>query len=40
MPRDTVEALIAQSGGRLVRAIEDDACGPGWKSFTYICTRV
>jgi len=39
-PRETVEALIARSGGRLVRAIEDDACGPGWRSFTYICTRV
>jgi len=40
IPRDRVESLIAASGGRLVRAIEDDACGPGWKSFTYICTRV
>jgi hypothetical protein len=39
IPRDRVEVSIATSGGRLVRAIEDDACGPGWRSFTYICTR-
>jgi hypothetical protein len=39
IPRERVEALIAESGGRLVRAIEDDACGPGWRSYTYVCVR-
>jgi SAM-dependent methyltransferase len=39
LARADVEAAIARAGGTLVRAIEDDACGPRWRSWTYICLR-
>jgi SAM-dependent methyltransferase len=39
VPRAAVEAAIARAGGRLVRAVDDNAAGPRWLSFTYICRR-
>jgi hypothetical protein len=39
VPRERVEAAIGGAGGLLIRAIEDDACGAGWRSFTYVCRR-
>jgi SAM-dependent methyltransferase len=39
LPRADVEVTIARAGGTLVRAIEDDACGPKWRSLTYVSVR-
>jgi SAM-dependent methyltransferase len=38
VPRREVEQVIAQ-GGRLVRVFEDDACGQGWVSYTYVAMK-
>ncbi len=40
IPRADVERVIAASGGTLLRAIDDNAAGPGWLSYTYICRRM
>jgi SAM-dependent methyltransferase len=37
VPRDEVERTIAASGGRLLRAVDDNAAGAHWLSYTYIC---
>lgn len=37
VPRADVERTIAESGGVLLRAVDDNAAGPGWLSYTYIC---
>jgi SAM-dependent methyltransferase len=37
VPRAEVEALIRASGGRLIAAIDDNAAGASWCSYTYIC---
>lgn len=39
VPRAVVEATVASGGGRLIRAVDDNAAGPGWLSYTYICRR-
>jgi SAM-dependent methyltransferase len=39
IPRPAVETLIAEAGGRLRAADENDASGPGWTSYRYISTR-
>lgn len=40
VPRAEVEALIRASGGALLEAIDDNAAGSGWLSFTYVCRRL
>jgi SAM-dependent methyltransferase len=37
IPRSEVEATIRDSGGRLLEAIDDNAAGAGWQSYTYVC---
>jgi SAM-dependent methyltransferase len=37
VPRDEVERTIAASGGRLLRAVDDNAAGAHWLSYTYVC---
>lgn len=37
--RDRVEQIISSSGGRLIKAVDDNAAGAGWLSYTYICRR-
>lgn len=36
VPRADVERTLAAHGCRLLRAVDDNAAGPGWLSFTYI----
>ena len=40
VPRPEVEQAIAASDGLLVRAADDNAAGPGWLSYTYVCSRL
>jgi len=37
VPRVDVERAIADSGGTLIRAIDDNAAGARWLSYTYVC---
>lgn len=39
VPRAVVEQTVRQHGGCLVRALDDNAAGPGWLSYTYICRK-
>ena len=39
VPRATVEQVIAASDATLIRAVDDNAAGAGWLSYTYICRR-
>jgi SAM-dependent methyltransferase len=39
VPRSEVEAAIRAGGGELLAAIDDNAAGAGWQSYTYICRR-
>lgn len=39
VPRVDVEHAIRESGGTLLRAVDDNAAGPSWLSYTYICRR-
>ena len=39
VPRVEVEQTIRRHGGRVIRAVDDNAAGPGWLSYTYICQR-
>ena len=39
VPRDRVEKVIRASGGRLLKAVDDNAAGPGWLSYTYVCRK-
>jgi SAM-dependent methyltransferase len=39
VPRSDVEEAIRSSGGVLLQAVDDNAAGPGWQSFTYICRK-
>lgn len=39
VPRAIVEQTIRDHGGELLRAVDDNAAGPGWLSYTYICRR-
>jgi hypothetical protein len=39
VPRPEVEKAISAGGGALLRAADDNAAGPGWLSYTYVCRR-
>jgi len=39
IPQADVERVILASGGALLRAIDDNAAGARWLSYTYICRR-
>jgi hypothetical protein len=39
VPRDEVQELVRKSGGVLLHAIDDNAAGERWISYTYICRR-
>jgi SAM-dependent methyltransferase len=39
IPRETVEHTIAASGGTLLHAIDDNAAGERWRSFTYVARK-
>jgi hypothetical protein len=39
IPRELVENTIRESGGTLIRAVDDNAAGAGWLSYTYICRK-
>lgn len=39
VPRDVVERTIAESGGTLLHAIDDNAAGERWLSFTYVARK-
>jgi SAM-dependent methyltransferase len=39
VPRAQVEAVIVASGGRLLEAVDDNAAGAGWRSYTYVCRK-
>jgi SAM-dependent methyltransferase len=38
IPRAQVEQAVATRGWRIARVFEDEACGPGWVSYTYVAT--
>ncbi len=37
VPRVRVEEQIRASGGTLLKAVDDNAAGPAWLSYTYVC---
>lgn len=39
VPRAHVEQVIAFGNGSLIRAVDDNAAGAGWLSYTYICRK-
>lgn len=39
VPRESVEATILANGGRLLHAIDDNAAGERWLSYTYVCRK-
>ena len=39
VPREEVEQVIRASGGKLLKAVDDNAAGPGWLSYTYVCRK-
>jgi SAM-dependent methyltransferase len=39
VPRPQVEETIRRAGGHLIQAIDDNAAGPGWLSYSYVCRR-
>jgi len=39
IPREIVERTIAASGGTLLHAIDDNAAGERWRSFTYVARK-
>jgi len=40
VPRPQVEEAVRAAGGQVLRAIDDNAAGPRWCSYTYVCRRV
>lgn len=40
VPRPEVERAVGASGGDLLRAVEDNAAGYRWCSYTYVCRRL
>ena len=40
VPRPQVEEAVRHAGGQLLQAIDDNAAGPGWCSYTYVCRRL
>ena len=39
IPRKKVEELIRNSGGNIIRVVEDFSAGPGWNSFRYCAEK-
>ncbi len=39
IPVEDVTRIVRESGGEVLRTIEDEAAGPHWRSFTYLCRR-
>jgi ubiquinone/menaquinone biosynthesis C-methylase UbiE len=39
IPRDEVERLVHDAGGRLVKALADTWAGPQWESYLYVVTK-
>ncbi len=39
VPRAEIERVVAASGGSVLHAVDDNAAGEGWLSYTYICRR-
>ena len=37
--RADVEARVQTAGGVVIRAVDDNAAGPGWLSYTYVCRK-
>jgi SAM-dependent methyltransferase len=40
VPRSQVEEAVRIAGGHLIQAIDDNAAGPRWCSYTYVCRRL
>ena len=40
IPRAEVEKAVRAHQGHVLRAVDDNAAGPGWLSYTYVCRRV
>lgn len=40
VPRTQVEEAVRTAGGHLLQAIDDNAAGPRWCSYTYVCRRL
>ncbi len=40
IPRPQVEEAVRRAGGHLIQANDDNAAGPGWCSYTYVCRRL
>jgi len=40
VPRPQVEEAVRNAGGHLLQAIDDNAAGPRWCSYTYVCRRL
>jgi SAM-dependent methyltransferase len=40
VPRAQVEEAVRIAGGHLIQAIDDNAAGPRWCSYTYVCRRL
>jgi SAM-dependent methyltransferase len=40
VPRPQVEEAVRTAGGHLLQAIDDNAAGPRWCSYTYVCRRL
>jgi len=40
VPRAEVERVVRENGGDVLRAVDDNAAGAGWLSYTYICRRL
>ena len=38
--RERVEQIIEANGGRLITAVDDNAAGIGWLSYTYVCRKL
>jgi SAM-dependent methyltransferase len=39
IPQAQVEEAVAAQGWHVARVFEDEACGPGWISYTYVCRK-
>lgn len=39
LPRDLVEDTVRRSGGEVLHAIDDNAAGERWLSYTYVCRK-
>lgn len=39
VPRNLIEETVANAGGTIIAAIDDNAADAGWLSYTYICRK-